>query len=373
MAEADKPNPYEKLALLKMVTHAHAQADAYFEMIGAAAALAANQVRDVRLEHLEKGASVSAADVVVELLLAVALQYVGASAVAAITKSVMTRVLTTRRALLLVGARTEVGDQVAATYRAANFLTFTEVNPVRRQRMQELLQDVKIDVNTILRVGGPKELYSDIPFEIADKATTVVFHAARQVPQRPPRYTRLSPRDSPGVAVLDNVALFVTRQKVFNRIVFDELAHTVLLDLLGRDDALMLIRHLGAYSTSLYGSESLPEIKQRYKLFFEACIWAQILYPPPPLARVPPILDIGKRGADLTAYLLARIVNQDTGQPFGELVRGIPPSVRRRPDEATNEFFVLQSLLDYFKELRETTAQLELRLPPAGKTEWHRS
>jgi hypothetical protein len=372
MADADKPDPYEKLALLKMLTHAHAQADAYFETIGDAAALAANQVQDVRLEHLEKGPSVSTADVIVELLLAVALQYVGASAVAAITKSVMTRVLSTRRALLLVGARTEVGDRVAATYRAAKLVTFVEVNPVRRQRMQEHLLNIEVGVDTILRVGGATELYSDIPFEIADKATTVIFHAARQVPQRLPRYTRLSPFDSPGVAVLDNVSLFVTRQKVFNRIVFDELVHTVLLDLLGRDDALMLIRHLDAYSTSLYGSESLPEIKQRYKLFFEACIWAQTLYPPPPLAGVPPIFNIGKRGADLTAYLLARIVNQHTGQPFGELVRGIPPSARRRPDEVTNEFFVLQSLLDYFRDLRDTTAELELKLPPAGKTEWHR-
>jgi hypothetical protein len=338
----DKPNPYEKLALLRMLTHSHAQADAYFETLGDAAALAANQVQDVRLEHLEKGPTVTAADVVLELFLAVALQYVGGKAVQVVTKEIMSRVLSSRRALLLIAGRSEFGEQVALAFRTAKMVRFVERG-------------------------------LDTPFVIADLATTVVFHTGRQIPQSQyrPRYTRLSPQDSPGVALLDNVSLFVVRQKTFNKIVFDDMVNIVLLDLLSRDDALGLIKELEAYATALYGSESLADIKQHYKLFFEACIWAHTLNPPPPFTGVPPVLDIGKRGKDLTEYLLARIVNPETEAPFAELIEELPRQLRRRSDEPTNQYFVLQSLLGYFRQLRTTIAEVEEALPAEGRTQWN--
>jgi hypothetical protein len=382
MAATDKPDRYEKLALLQMLTHGHAQSDAYFDTIGDAAALAANQVQDIRLEHLEKGPTVTPADVVLELLLAMALQHVGGVAVAAATRAVMTRVLASRRALLLVTGRTELGDRVAATYRAAELARYVElgVSPDvqfrkgtrgLRQLDQLVAEGDAALRETLLRQGDQKALYTDTPFEIADLGTKIVFNAARQVPQKPSRYTRLTSRDSPGVAVLDNAAQFLVRQKTLNKVLFDNAVHVVLLDLLSRDDVLVLIKQLEAYTSSLYGGQPLTEIKQHYKIFFEACVWSRILYPPPTLEGVPPIFDLGDRGRDLTEYLLARLVNPEVGVPFGELIADLPPHARRRSDETTNQFFVLQSLLTYFRTLRDTADQLEARLPTTARTRWN--
>ncbi|MGH9187401.1 MAG: hypothetical protein ACRD0U_16560 [Acidimicrobiales bacterium] len=366
MEDTAKPDPYETLTLLRVLAHAHAQADAYFETIGDAAGLAANQVQDVRLEHLEKGPTVTAADVVLELLLAVSLQYAGGEAVAFVTRAVMTRVLSSRRAVLLIAGRTETGDRIAATYKAANLATQVEAGVVA-QRLPEITEWADV----LLRLHGPTQLYTDAPFDIADLGTKILFHTARQVPQKPPRYTRLSKLDSPGVAVLDNAAQFVLRQQTFNKVVFDDLANIARLDLLSRDDTLQLIKDLDVYATGLYGSRSLGAIKQHFKLFFEACIWAGILNPRPRIIGSPPVLDVGKRGGDLTEYLLGRIVSPQTGAPFAESVRVIPPHMLPKRGEVTSERYVLDSLLDHFDDLRKATAEMEARLPPEGRTQWH--
>jgi hypothetical protein len=372
MAAPKKPDPYEKLALLQMLTHGHAQADAYIDTIGDAAALAANQVQDVRLEYLEKGPTVTAADVVLELLLATALQYVGGTVVEVATRAAMNRILASRRALLLVTSRTELGDKVAATYRAAKLEQFVETGPGAASQFRSLMAEGDAALrSTLLREGDAEVIYTDTPFRIADHATKIVFHAGRQVPQRPISYTRLSPLDSPGVAVLDNASLFVVRQKTFNKILFDGVAQIVLLDLLSQEEVLLLVKELEVYVLGLHGSQPLSDIKQHYKLFFEACIWSRILDPPPPLRGVPPVFEVGDRGKELTEYLLARIVDPHQEVPFAELVRELPPHARRRPDEPTNVFFVLQSLLDHFRRLRETGAALEAELPSSAQTKWN--
>lgn len=382
MDATDKPDPYEKLALLQMLTHAHTQADAYFDTIGDAAGLAANQVQDLRLEYLEKGPTVTPADVILELLLSVALQHVGGVAVAAATRAVMTRVLASRAALLLVTGRTELGERVATAYRLAKLERFVEVgvsaDAVFRGGTPRVSgADRLVDASdallqqTLLRRGGQTALYNDTPFQIADLATKVVFNAARKVPSKPARFTRLTTHDSPGVAMLDSAQQYVARQRSADKVLFDDAAHVVLLDLLTRDDVLSLIKTLEVYTTSLYDGQSLIQVKQHYKLFFEACVWARTLYPPPTFTGVPPVFDLGDRGRDLTEYLLARLVAPEAGVPFADLLGPLPPHVRRRSDEETNQYYVLQSLLTYLRTLRETADQLQRSLPDAGQSRWN--
>jgi hypothetical protein len=157
----------------------------------------------------------------------------------------------------------------------------------------------------------------------------------------------------------------------------------------------MLITTLVPYTTPLSGKMSLTEIKQHYKLFFEACIWSRTLVPPPLIVSAGPKpegrgvrrrsfvevleggnawLDVGDRGRDLTEYLLDRIIAPDTGRPYREEVQEItgPGHRELRNQIGTNtQEPALRRMLKYFEELRTRTDELESRLPPEGQSQWH--
>src|SRR5262245_17525212 len=318
MAEANPPDPFEKLALLDLLTHAHAQVDAYFETIGDAAALAANQVQDVRLEHLEKGPSVTLSDVFIDLLLTVALQYGAERVLVDLTKNLLTRALSTRQAFALIAGRTDRAVRIAESYQRENLTNIETFGAPIAEKFEKLL-DRDLD-RTLKREGGAKELYSEVPFKIVETGTKIVWHTARQTPKLR-HYTHLSTGDSPAVAVLDNAQIYVLQHKTFQRTLFEAMEHLLLVLPLSRDDVQLLVKTLEPLTTPLSVSLSLTEIKQHYKLFFEACIWSRTLVPRPlivsagvgkrferdglremgtqdRLAGASAYLDVGRRGRD---------------------------------------------------------------------------
>ena len=360
-----KPDNLEKLALLTMLAHGQAQSDAYFETIGSAASLAASQVQDKRLEFLEKGPTVTASDVLLEIFLTASFRVLGGKLLEVVTVKALERILSTRRALTAALSRSELQDRLADKLTQSGLVDYVKekVDP----------KDVAKGVEwgeVLARLQGPKDLYSDTPYLVTELASKVIYRVDIEASRRKTNYELLSPKDSPGVALADNASTFVIRQKTFNRTLFEELRIRVQLDLLSADDLLALLKELNVFGSEIYQGISLTKLKQKYKLFFEACIWAMSFPKGLQIAGRPPVLDLGgNRSRDFTEYLLSRILQPESGVPYRDLIQEIPAKLQLQ-GQSDNRMQVLQLMIRYFAELRKGILEWDARLPPEVQTRW---
>lgn len=247
-------------ALRQRIRSSKAMQQAYWNTIDKAATLAAGQVRDKRIDELEKPKGVSMLGVIVDILFAVAIGPAAGMAIEMLFTKMITPVLRSRGVLFDLTERSLEVEQVVTADGIAAARRFFQ-----KDRSLKLTQTS--DDRKVLRDGATKLLTSAVGVGLDQ----VKRKAKASSP--PATTTRSVGGDSPAIMIETYVSHIVTEQ-----IAAVDLTHSQLemaVEDASPTDALVL-QMTGLFDDNQQDQAKLPDLDtalELYKRFWEACIW----------------------------------------------------------------------------------------------------
>lgn len=340
----------KRVELLNALTESQRHQELYFDTLVDSAILAANQVQDIQAEIAKQGAKVSGGDIFFDVLISLTLSSTIAGAILKrATSSILSRVLRTRLAFYNL-PKSAVGQ--AAQDRIASSI-------VASSRKVKLTSDFLTKQKDTIT-----NLYSDRVTEVVDDAQKLLLTAAKTAGKKKRKTVKLPQTDSPSVAIMDMAMNFARRQKTMNNIVFDALMNFINSTNVSNKLLAVLIAEFQSHIEPIHEDFDLSALRKQYKLYYEACIWTQIINwdkfgvdivrnpsDEATISGIPPAF---------TQYAIHRfLVPIKSNQPIGEFKTFFE-------DAQGNQTVAVAKLMRYLVRIRDEVAKLSNALDTPG-------
>ncbi len=313
----------EKLELLNAINIIFCEQESYINLIYDSCLLAVNQVQDKRIEFLEKGPEVTTQDIIISVFLSVCISSsVAGKVIQKLGSEIFTRIGKSRHVFLKL-------SDYGLTTKDANYARhLNELNKLfaGRPASPELAK-------TLVNRWGVTGVYDQIVFDIAkhglDVFTKTFEETSKAILYKKSNYPSIESTDTGGVSILNTIQEFKRSQNYVNNLYYNRLRDRILTNPVLRFELKYFKENMKVFSSGINNGMMPSDMRNHFKLYFEACIWAMLIETksfekPAPMYKAPswkaslaggPAVNISD---PIGVYLATRLKSPDTGKIFAE-------------------------------------------------------